>query len=228
MYLNLILNYSILPAYFYFIVASFLASFLLFKQPGTGFYLKLFCPFLGVSVLVESYAIYLRNHGYTNVLLYSFFTATEFVFYLYFLSCIIKNFKIRLLIRYILVFNAVIALINTLFIQKNGFNTISYSFSCLLVVSFCIYYFLELFRYPKFVKLSHEPTFWICSALLFYYCCSFPLYGLLTLLSAIPQSLIANVIMLMNVVNVLLYTLYIVAFVCRLKIGKRASASLNS
>ena len=203
-------------------------SFLLFKQPGTAFYLRLFCPFLGISVLVESYAIYLRNHGHSNLLIYSFFTATEFVFYLYFLSCTIKNSKIRLLIRYILVFNALFALINTLFIQRNGFNTISYSLSCLLVVSLCIYYFLELFRYPKFVNLSNEPTFWVCSALSFYYCCSFPLYSLLTFLSAIPRSLVDNIIMLMNVVNILLYTLYMIAFVCRLKIRKRVSASLNS
>jgi len=211
-----------LPLYFYFILASFLVSLFLHKQRGTKLYLKLFSPFLGITFLVEVYGRYLRYQGRNNLLLYSFFTTFEFIFYLYLLSCIIHNLKMRMAIKYILVINALIAFANSLFIQKGGFSSITYSISCLLIVFFCIYYFLELFRSPKFVNLINEPPFWICSGLLFYYCCSFPLFGLITFLSTVPRSLINNFYILVNVMNVLLYTSFIIAFVCRLKIRKLA------
>src|SRR5260221_3318127 len=138
-----------LPAALYFIIASFLISLFLFKQTATEGYLKLFPPFLGITILVEGYGRYLRDHGHNNNLLYSSFTSIEFVFYLYVLSCIINNKKMRSAARYILVLNAFIAVINILFIQKDRFNSITYSISCLLIIFFSIYYFFELFRYPQ-------------------------------------------------------------------------------
>lgn len=202
-----------------------MVSLFLYRQPGTEVYLKLFSPFLGITFLVEVYGRYLRYQGRNNLLLYSFFTTIEFIFYLYLLSCIIHTIKIRLTVRYILVFNAVIALVNTLFIQKNEFNSISYSLSCLFVVSFCIYYFFELFRYPKFVNLIYEPPFWICSGLLFYYCCSFPLFAVLSFLSSVPRSLLDNLFVLVNVINTFLYAMFMIAFICRIKVRRPVSSS---
>jgi hypothetical protein len=210
-----------MPVYFYFIVISFLVSFPLFRQTQTPFYLKLFSPFLGLTLLVDGYGLYLRSKGINNYTMYSLFTALEFVFYLFVLSCIIRNLRVRLLVRYILVFNIFFSLISMFYIQKDRFNSISYSLSCLLIVFFCIYYFFEIFRYPQFVNLKNEPSFWICSGLLFYYCCSFPLLGLTTLLETIPRVLVDNIFILLNAMNILLYTLFVIAFLCRIKTQKR-------
>ncbi len=175
--LNKWIDLPTLPIYVFFIAISFIVSFWIYKLPGSAFYLKLFPPFLGISFFVESFALYLRYKGENNYILYSVFGAIEFAFYLYVLSCIINNLLIRKIIRYILVLNVLITLSNILFIQKDRFNSITYSLGCLLIVFFCIYYFLELFRYPRSVNLTNEPAFWICSGLLFYYCCSFSLAG---------------------------------------------------
>lgn len=215
---------SILPIYILFIAASFIVSLSVYKQKMTEFYLKLFPPFLFISLLVEVFAIYLVNIGKENYDLYSVFTALEFVFYMYLLSCLIKSIKMKKIIRYILVLNVIIAFANIILIQKDRFNSITYSLSCLLIVFFCIYYFLELFRYPKAVKLINEPAFWICSGLLFYYCCSFPLIGLTNFLGEFPKVLLNNVYIILNVMNILLYTLFIIAFLCRIKIRKYTSS----
>ena len=212
-----------MPAALYFTLASFLISLILVKQTATEGYLKLFSPFLGITILVEGYGRYLRDHGDNNNLLYSFFTAIEFVFYLYMLSCMISNKKMRSAIRYILVLNAFIALINILFIQKDRFNSITYSIGCLLIIFFSIYYFFELFRYPQSMELKDEPAFWICLGLLFYYCCTFPLLGLLIFLSAVPRRVLNNLYILLNVMNIVLYTLFIIAFLCRIRIRKYIS-----
>ena len=211
------------PIYFYFIVASFIVSFIVYRQSNSDFYLKLFPIFLGTSIAVEWYAIYLSKFGRRNIELYSVFTAIEFAFYLFVLSCIINNVAVKKVIRYTLVINALIAFINIIFIQKYRFNSITYSLSCLLIVSFCIYYFLELFRKPKSIKLTTEPSFWICSGLTFYYCCSLPLFGLATFLSEIPRTLLKNIFLIINVMNILLYTLFIISFLSTIKIQKTAS-----
>lgn len=215
---------SIPPIYVFFIALSFGVSFLVYRQPGAAFYLKLFPPFLGLSLFVEIFALYLISRGGKNYILYSFFGAIEFAFYLYILSFIIQNLLTRKIIRYILVFNFLVSLSNIFFIQKDRFNSITYSLGCLLIVFFCIYYFFELFRYPKSIKLSTEPAFWICSGLLFYYCCSFPLLGLTSLLSLFSQTLLRNIYLLLNVMNFLLYTSFTVAFLCRIRIRKYISS----
>jgi len=207
----------------YFIAISFITSFRIYKQYDSEFYLKLFPPYLGLSLVIEIIAIYLVSIGAKNYILYSAFGIIEFAFFLYVLSEIIKKKSVRRLIRITLVLNALISASNILFFQTNTYTSISYSFGSLLLVVFCIYYFFELFRYPKFIRLINEPSFWICSGLLFYYCCSFPLLGLTTLLSYTPPLLVRNAYILLIVLNSLLYTLFIIAFLCRIRIRKPIS-----
>ncbi|MGZ8557320.1 MAG: hypothetical protein ACXWWC_03260, partial [Chitinophagaceae bacterium] len=76
------------------------------------------------------------------------------------------------IIKAVLLIYALTSTVNIIFIQKmKAFHTITYSLGCLLIVIFCFYYFLELFKLPKSVKLKNNPAFWICTGLLFFYCC---------------------------------------------------------
>jgi hypothetical protein len=107
-----------------------------------------------------------------------------------------------------------LALVNIHFIQKNDFPSISYSLGCLLIVGFCIYYFYELFHLPSSVNLVREPAFWICTGLMFFYICSFPLFGLYKLLYSASSIILANITTILTVMNALLYTLFTVGFLC--------------
>lgn len=205
----------------FFIALSLIASFKIYGQEKSEFYLKLFPPYLGLSLLIEIVAIYLVQIGAKNYILYSVFGIIEFAFFLFVLSEIIKKKSVRKIIRITLVLNVLVSTSNILFFQTGTYTSISYSFGSLLVVVFSIYYFFELFRYPKFIRLVKEPSFWICSGILFYYCCSFPLLGLTTLLSYnTTPLLIRNAYIILSVLNCLLYTLFIIAFLCRSRIGK--------
>jgi len=209
-----------LPLYIYFIAFSLFVSFSLYKQNGSHFYLKFFNPFLLISIIVEIYALYLWNNGKDNYKVYSYFTVFEFCFYLFILSNIIATIKIKRIIIFSLVVYLLISLININLIQKDTFHSVTYSLGCLLIVIFCIYYFFELFRSPIAVKLTGEPPFWICSGLLFYYCCSLPLYGGINFLYQLPKFLLYNMQNIVNVMNILLYSLFTIAFLCRLRIPK--------
>lgn len=210
-----------LPVYVYFIALSFLASLTLYSQKGAEFYLRLFPFFLLLSLVSETTAVYLMVHRLPNAPLYNFFTVIEFSFYFFCLSNIIRNARVRrILLRTIFVY-AVLALTNIFFIQKlRTFHSITYSIGSLVLVIFCIYYFYELFREPKAVNLMSEPPFWICSGLLFFYCCSFPVVGPLNLLRTIPAVTIQTFDSIITLLNVFLYSMFTVAFLCRIKIRK--------
>ena len=203
-----------LPPYIYAIALSFLVSIsVLFKLNPRFSYLKLFPPFLFTTLLIESIGSYQASKGESTVLLYNFFTAFEFCFYLWVISLVIFSSLVKKIIRIALLLYAVSATINILFIQKL-FHTATYSVGCLLVVSFCIYYFFELFRLPKSVQLVNNPAFWLCSGLLFFYCCGFPLFGLLNYWAANSPILVRNFTQIVGILNIFLYSLFMIAFLC--------------
>lgn len=213
---------SFLPVYMYFILISFLASLsVYFTSKNDYFYLKLFPPFLLITIVVESLGTYLASIEKSNLGIYNFFTVFEFCFYLWVISLIVTNKHVKKIARVTALLYLVVAVINIILIQKmKAFHSVTYALGCLLIVAFCIYYFFELFKLPKSVKLKNNPAFWICSGLLFFYCCGFPLFGMANFLSGISKLIIRNFRSIIIILNVFLYSLFTIAFLCRIKTRK--------
>ncbi len=212
-----------LPLYVIFIQISLLASLTLYFQGKTDLYLKLFPIFLLLTGVVEILGTYTSTHKIANTLLYNSFEIIEFCFYLFALMQIVRNKKVRKIILFILPLFLAIALYNMFFGQKNSFNTMTYALGCVLVVATCIYYFLELFQLSHSVNLLRQPAFWICSGLLFFYTCTFPILGAYNILRKAPYIIIANLATIINFLNVFLYSSFTIAFLCRLKTRKSTS-----
>jgi hypothetical protein len=201
--------------YTFILTLCFFASLTVYYKPDPAeSYLKFWPPFLMVTLLVELLGFYLSTTGRDNTLLYNFFTSFEFVYYLWIVSLIISSRSAKRIIRIASLIYFLIALYNIFFIQKNVFHNVTYSFGSLVIVMAAIYYFLELFRLPKSVKLSSSPSFWICSGLLFFYCCGFPLFGLLNYWSGISNLVLRNFGEILTILNVFLYSLFTLAFLC--------------
>ncbi len=216
---------TFLPLYTYFIAFSFLVSLsVYFTAEKSPLYLKLFPPYLLLTLIAESLGPYLSSIRINNLALYNFFTVFEFCFYLWVINLIISKERIKKIIHLVILLYIIISIGNIIFVQQmKTFHTVTYALGCLLVAIFCIYYFLELFRYPKSVKLKNNPAFWICSGLLFFYCCGFPLYGLTNYLSDISPLIIKNFYSIIIILNIFLYSLFTIAFLCRLKTRKYTS-----
>jgi hypothetical protein len=200
------------------LILSFLTSLTIYLKPrATESFLKFFPPFLFLTLVVELIGF---NLGQNNALLYNIFSTFEFCFYLVMINLIITRRSVKMIITVTTVIYALTALINIFFIQKpNVFHTTTYSLGCLVVVAFCIYYFFELFRLPTSVNLMNNPAFWICSGLLFFYCCSFPLYGFMSVWIKIPL-IVKNFKLIVAILNIFLYCLFMIAFLCRIRTRK--------
>lgn len=188
--------------------------------------MKLFSPFLFLTLVAETLGSYFSSIGKNNLTLYNFFTVFEFCFYLFIINLIIGNQRIRKAIQLTGILYAIAAVVNIFFIQKmKTFHTVTYALGCLLIVIYCIYYFLELFRFPRSVNLVNNPAFWICTGLLFFYCCGFPLYGLVNYWQDISSLVLENFTAIFTVLNIFLYSLFTIAFLCN-KTRNYTSSSL--
>lgn len=210
-----------------FMSASILAGFYIFFQYATPLHLKLLPFFLVITLANELVAGYLVDHGNHTTILYNIYDIVHFAFYLYLLTNIIAGKKARSVCKKILIGYLVFVSANiTLFQRIETYNSVTYAIGCLLIVALSIYYFYELFSLKHFVNLIHEPSFWISTGLLFYYSCSFPLFTLVNFMHNTPDIIIGTLQSLIQLMNILLYSLFTIAFLCRIRIRKYISLLL--
>lgn len=205
----------------YFMMISILAGVTVYFQPNSPMHLKLFPLFLLLTFNLEFIAGYMVSHEMHTTILYNFFNIIQFGFFIYFSSNILFDIKAISRGKVLLGSYLIFAVLNICFFQKiKTYNSITYAIGCLCVVTLCVYYFYELFRLKKFVKLTHEPSFWITTGLLFYFSCSFPLLTTANFVQNIPEIIINSLQSLIQLMNILLYSLFTIAFLCRIKIRK--------
>lgn len=215
----------------YYLIIVFLGGllgcFFLFFKKDSPVYLKAFGPFLLITLIVDALGVYLSSKATHTLYIYNLFSIVEACFYLWVLKNVIKDPLIRKVLFYTLIIFPALCIINMLFIQKfRSFNSITYALGCLLIIFFSIYFFFELFKVQHSVKLSADPAFWICTALLFFYSCTFPLFVASNFLNSIPLVIKKNATVIITLLNVLLYSLFIIAFLCRIR-AKKPSLSVQ-
>jgi hypothetical protein len=215
------MQYSI---YFTLVIISFLTSLTAYFQKGSPRYLRLFPIFLLVTIVVEIFSTWLAFHKKSTISLYNFFTSFEFLFYMYVVRENIRSLRVKRVLFYAIWLYILIVVVNFLFIQKiSAFNSFTYASGCLLIAVICIYYFFELFQSTTSVNLVRQPAFWICAGLIFFYACSFPVYALLNFLKEAPTIIKKNFGVILLLLNVLLYSSFTIAFLCRLRVRNSTS-----
>lgn len=210
--------------YFLFIQICFVASLTNYLNKRAPLYLLLFPVFLLVILVCEYAGRQLARGHHNNVLLYNLVSIGEFLFYFFFYYSVYRVSSAKKAMLFLMPVYLVAALVNIFFIQgKDSFHTYGYMAGCLFVIAGSIYYFLELFRYPQSGSIVRDPAFWIASALLFYYTCVLPVFGILNYISS-KSVRVNNILIFINEVsNIILYSLFTLAFLCKLSFRKYTS-----
>lgn len=205
-----------------FLIVSLLAGITVYFRNQSSLYLKLFPVFLLLSGIVQVIGIVWASAGTHNTALYNFNSVFEFSFFLFVLMEIVRRKPAKRILLVLLFLYPVMALVNIIYIQgPDNWNSMSYAVGSLLVVFFCVYYFLELFMLPQSTNLMQDPAFWICSGLLFFYCCSFPFFGLVNFMSNLPMLVLRNLRAILSYLNILLHLLFTIAFLARFRSLKK-------
>jgi len=176
-----------------------------------------------LTIVIEVSGTYYGSKGISNTLIYNYFTSLEFLYYLFLLATFVYSTRFRRLIFYLMGAFFAFSMLNVHFIQKEIFATYSYSVGTILVVGGAILYFFDLFYTTASVKLIKEPGFWISTALLFYYCCTYPVMVSTNFLTNTDYSNLFLSILYM--LNYFLYTLFAIAFLCQIRIKNSTLSS---
>jgi hypothetical protein len=206
---------------FFIVLITLLVSLCLYRQGPSDIYLRLFPAFLFIVTICAGILGYTAYRTINNLVLFNALTIFQCCFYFFVLSRIIRNPIVRAIAIHLIWIYPLVAGLNIVFFQNiYTFHSITYSLGGLLIVALCVFYFFELFQRPESINLTRNPDFWICSGLLFYFACTFPIYGMANNMNNMPRFILGNINIIFNVLDILLYTSFIIAFLCRLKIRK--------
>jgi hypothetical protein len=203
-----------------FEILALLVSTLIYSRKNVHLYLRFFPIFLLITIVVEVIGFALREKGLGSNPLCNFLTVLEFVFYFFVLRLSIKDSRVRRIILYFTILYPIIAIVYILSQNFYAFHSLTYNIGAISIVCFCVYYFYEVFKTPVINNLLKEPSFWICTGLLIYYSCTVPLIGVFNYINTkieLEQSVFA---LILTITNVLLYSSFIIAFICFLRFRK--------
>lgn len=195
-------------------------SLLVFLKRPVPPYLKFFPVYFFCALILGMRVEWLSNHNRYSTGVSNVWGVIEFCYFFFIVHETIDNKKVRRMILFIILIFASFAYTNIYFIQKKvGFNSVNFTVGCFIIVSLCIYYFVELFQKTEFQPLFKLPSFWIVSGLLFNNVLSFPLFALDNFMETLTRAnydkyrvLFGNIDVINNIVVMLTSVLYSVGF----------------
>jgi uncharacterized membrane protein YidH (DUF202 family) len=203
------------------ILISFISSLSTLFIKNDKLIYRLFSIFLLTTFIIESVANQMAERKQNNIFIYNLFSVLEFCFYFFFFHSVLKGYLKKIKGSVIIILYLALALVNIFLIQgKNNFHTYTYILGCIICIILSITYFYFLFKYSTVSNLIKDPVFWISAALLLYYSCTLPVFGILNFLTNLAVPFYTELAFIIEFMNIALYLLFAIGFICRINIRK--------
>lgn len=203
------------------IIISFIASLATFRLAFPK-HLRLFSVLLGLTALDEICILfYSRMFHLSNLPWYNCFMGVEFwmLGYYHFLF-LEKPLWRKFILGYLIIF-PVVWLVLVFFIfgvmNWNSYLSILGSFFTIL---FSVLAYWQLFTARRLNRLRTTPEFWIATGLIIFYACNLPYLGTLNYLTRTMPEVSKKLLVLLQVLNIVMYSLFTYAFLCRIRLKK--------
>lgn len=215
------------PAQYIYLVPlsiSMICSWRAIKNNWAGPY-KAFAWFLTFSFLLEisavSWKLVLHQTAYwnfskSNLWLYNLYFLPEYLFYLYFFSKILKSKILNHWAKWIGFVYIVFGLANVLFLQTMAqLNTYTIIFGSGLVIFCSSLYFVQENSRKIPEQVTRTPLFWISIGALLLHSVSLPYFIFINRLSQTNIPLAMALFNILLILNILMYSFYLIAFLCK-------------
>ena len=179
---------------------------------------------LAITVLTEIFANFLLGalHLNTNYPVYNCFLLVQYVTLGLYFKIIILSKRTKFIIKVFMCLFPLFWLFTDVFIfGLNHWNSYVILVGDLFIICFAARYLYELFTSEKLINFKTSPEFWIAAATIFYSCCELPITGILNYLATNNRSLNS----VLQVLNIIMYLVFIYAFLCKPIDSTRSSYS---
>jgi hypothetical protein len=214
-------SFTLADIHLLFILSAFLASLISFRKnflrPLRFFSFILFFSF-AIELTGFIYSRILHRH---NAHIYNLNFLVIFPFYAFFYSQFFPSHKMKRRILLLTSCYFLFALVNIIFIQGlNTWNSYSLIAGSLLNIYLSVSYFQNLLPNKELIKFQSDPVFWISVGVLIFYLVELPYISLLNYLNSNFLILSKQLLMILKILNMLMYSLFTIAFLCRISLRK--------
>jgi hypothetical protein len=186
-------------------------------------HLRIFSILLGCTLLTEVFSVYGVKffHLKSNVPYYNFFMLAEFWTYAFFYSLIIRiPWMKKVIIGFLWGFPLFWLIVVFFVFGLRTWNSYLFIVGGVFTVCFSFSFYYQLFTNPEDVDLKTCPEFWIATGLIIFYTCNLPYIGMLNFLVKNYLSLAKTFLVVLKILNILMYSLFTYAFLCRIPTKK--------
>jgi hypothetical protein len=184
---------------------------------------RIFCFYLILTLLTEIFALgwkwgWHKEWKYTanNVWIYNAFYILQYSALFLFYYRILYSTRAKKMIRFISPFLIFFGIVNYFFIQTPvSMNSYTVVLTNIFSVLLALYFFREVLNQPRLISLSKSPMVWISAGTLIYCSGSLPYFIFMNYLNDNYKSMSLTLFYIFTTLNIILYTFYSIAFLCR-------------
>ncbi|MGZ5135217.1 MAG: hypothetical protein ACXWCG_08705, partial [Flavitalea sp.] len=203
-----------IPAFYFLLIVAVIVAIIRYDRfKHTPLALAL--PYLVVNLIAETYGIFTTGNDYW---IYNIATIIEFGFYFYIFHRTITSVQLQKVIIWFSFLYFPFAIINVFLIQGiDHFHTNSFLVGSVFLIFLAGAYLRQLLINIEMYNPLRESMFWITTGVLFFYIGSFFYLGFFEYIQQFYPALINIFSQVVNILNVILYCMYIIAFNVRSK-----------
>lgn len=193
-----------------------------------------FAIFLWLTLLSEGLAISWKlglhktewwSFSRSNAWIYNLYFIPEYLFYCWFFNSILDQPQFKRSFKYVFGTYLVLTVSNLLFFQGfNQLNTYNIIAGNLLVVIYSSGYFLGELNRKQPERVSNTPLFWLSLGAFIFFTVSIPYFISINYLSRTNLPLAIALFNILLSLNVLMYSFYLIAFLCRHPFHKKPTS----
>jgi len=141
------------------------AGFTLRRQNGT---LKKLSVFIVLTACTEASAIICSSHGINNMPISHIFTFFQVAIFAWIFSGILKGLGAKIVVILLITFTTFSILNLVLWESVFEFNSNQRYFAAIVLIMYCIGYFMHIFVKTHIERIELDPYFWMCASVLLY------------------------------------------------------------